>query len=283
MDIPGYRMLGTIGHGAQSTIYRVADALSGREYALKRVVRRGPRDHRFIEQAENEHAVAGCLDHPHLRRTLSLRRIRRFFILREVHVLMEWVPGRTLEKECPTDISTLTDVFLAIARGLHAMHAAYFLHCDTKPNNIILTARGAARVKLIDFGQSCRMGHRKARIQGTPEYIAPEQVGRLPLDARTDVFNLGATMYWTLTKQNVPTVLPSRNGRPGNLTDYERRVLLVPEEVDYRVPTALSNLVLECCQPDRDHRPANMEQVISRLAMVRHILDGTISSPRSAI
>ena len=66
------------------------------------------------------------------------------------------------------------------------------------------------RSKIIDLGQSCPIGTTKSRIQGTPDYIAPEQVKRRTLGPRTDVFNLGATMYWALTGKNVPTLIPKK-------------------------------------------------------------------------
>ena len=63
-------------------------------------------------------------------------------------------------------------------------------------------------LKIIDLGQSCKLGAIKSRIQGTPDYIAPEQVLRKHISHRTDIFNLGATMYWALTGKNVPTLIP---------------------------------------------------------------------------
>jgi serine/threonine-protein kinase len=83
------------------------------------------------------------------------------------------------------------DTFIAAAQGLRAMHQMGYAHCDIKPNNILRSESG--QVKVIDYGQSCRIGTIKERIQGTPDYIAPEQVARRPISVQTDVFNLGAT------------------------------------------------------------------------------------------
>ena len=58
-------------------------------------------------------------------------------------------------------------VFMKVAEGLHAMHRHGFVHADIKPNNVLLSPDGG--LKIIDFGQSCPMGHRKERIQGTPD------------------------------------------------------------------------------------------------------------------
>ena len=104
-------------------------------------------------------------------------------------------------------------IFRMVANGLGAMHLQGYIHCDIKPNNILINPNGS--IKIIDLGQSCRNGTTKTRIQGTPDYIAPEQVRRQPLDQRTDVFNLGATMYWALTGKNVPTLIPKKSEAVG--------------------------------------------------------------------
>ena len=85
-----------------------------------------------------------------------------------------------------------------------ALHHLRYLHCDLKPSNILRLADG--KVKLIDFGQACLNGTTKKRVQGTPDYIAPEQVRCKPLNYYTDVYGFGATLYWALTSQKVPTL-----------------------------------------------------------------------------
>src|SRR6201999_3313842 len=115
----------------------------------------------------------------------------------EIYVLMEMVDGMTLEQQHSEDIVVLCRLMQQVASGLLAMHKAGFVHADIKPNNILVT--DDLHVKIIDFGQSCAVGTVKERIQGTPDYIAPEQVNRKPINQQTDVFNLGATLYWNLT------------------------------------------------------------------------------------
>src|SRR5690606_35077399 len=109
-------------------------------------------------------------------------------------VLMEMVDGLTLEHYVPDNLIELCRIFQQTALGLHAMHEAGYVHADIKPNNILFM--DDQRVKIIDFGQSCKADTVKDRIQGTPDYIAPEQVLRRAITPQTDVFNLGATMYW---------------------------------------------------------------------------------------
>src|SRR4029079_13693760 len=127
------------------------------------------------------------------------RMIRKRKMLKtiELQLLMELVDGTSLDVQRPNSLGTLIQVFIQVASGLAAMHRMGYVHADIKPNNILVNEKLA--VKIIDFGQSCATSTGKARTHGTPDYIAPEQVGRGPLTAATDVFNFGATMYWCVT------------------------------------------------------------------------------------
>ena len=125
-------------------------------------------------------------------------------------------------------------------------------------------------MKVIDFGQACRIGTVKERIQGTPDYIAPEQVARRPISVQTDVFNLGATIYWTLTNTNIPTLYTvNKKGDNSFLLD---QTIQTPSDLNPIVPQGLSNLVMECVSTRPAKRPADMDQIIMRLELIKHIL-----------
>jgi len=266
VDPPGYRILRQVGTGAGSEIHLAIELATGKQVAVKHVVREKPEDDRFIEQVETEHAVSSELNHPSLRRSYSIRRIRKLLQTREILVIMEYVDGINLEKARPNRMNTFLTVFMRIAAGLDAMHDAGYVHSDIKPTNIMILAGGS--VKIIDFGQSCKMRHRKERIQGTPDYIAPEQVRRMPLDARTDVFNLGATMYWVLTSEKYPTAIRGTDDRGGiSLVASDKPI--APHELNDKIPLSLSKLVMECCRDNPDERPADMKQLIARLQTVK--------------
>ncbi len=115
----------------------------------------------------------------------------------EAFLVMELFDGKPLDVRPPSDLFSIIDAFLQVAQGLKSMHALGYAHCDLKPNNILRSESGA--VKVIDFGQSCKIGTVKERIQGTPDYISPEQVNRRPISVQTDIFNFGATLYMVLT------------------------------------------------------------------------------------
>lgn len=261
-EILGYEVIATLGYGARSTIFAVQDR-KGQVYALKRVVKQSESDQRFLDQAIMEHEVARRFDHGMLRRSFKLIKQRTFLRVSEVLVLMEMVDGLTLEQASLSDMARLVAICQQAATGLGAMHAAGYVHADIKPNNIMVTDAGS--IKIIDFGQSCPIGTVKERIQGTPDYIAPEQVDRKTITAATDVFNLGATMYWLITRRHVPTKIPK--GEPGQLRASGPRECPPPIDLNSSCPPALSSLVMQCVAEDPADRPASMSVVHDRLGL----------------
>lgn len=264
-----YDVLGRLGEGARSIIYAVRDPETGRRYALKHVVRNDQKDIRFIEQMETEYEISKQFKHPNLRRSYDLK-INKTLMLKvsEAFLLMELFEGKALDVQIPPTLFDAVETFIQAAEGLRAMHAMGYVHCDIKPNNILRDDEGKAKV--IDFGQSCKIGTIKERIQGTPDYIAPEQVSRRPVTIQTDVFNLGATMYWTTTGRHIPT-LYTVNKKGGNSFLLDARID-TPADLNPKVPPALSNLILECISTNVKKRPSDMDQVLTRLELVRHIL-----------
>jgi len=266
--VPGYQVLEYLGSGARSTIWRVRDRRKGGVYALKRVIKQPGDDNRFLNQAINEFNVSSNFDHVGIRKCLRMRRVRTWFRMQELHLLMEFCEGTSCQANRPTEIRHLVNIFKDVAIALAHVHSRGYIHADMKPNNVIYTSENT--VKIIDFGQSCRIGTVKERIQGTPDFIAPEQVRCRPLDARTDVFNFGATLYWTLTGQPIPTVLPKRSDGVQLVNDMR---VTPPEELNPQVTPVLGRLVLDCIEPVLSRRLGSMRDVIARLDLVAHTLN----------
>lgn len=259
--IAGYDVIATLGEGAHSTIYAVRDK-AGNKLVLKRVVKDSAAQQRFIDQALAEHEVARRIDHPRVRKSLKVVKQRSLIRVSEVLILMEMVEGKTLEQYRPTDLLEICQIFYQAAEGLRAMHQAGYVHADIKPNNIMVVDNDG--VKLIDFGQSCKSGTIKERIQGTPDYIAPEQVRREAITEKTDVFNLGATFYWLLTGKHVPTLIPKKQAGISLKSDDYRKCE-PPIEVNADIPPALSSLVMDCIERRVADRPDTMDAVMDRL------------------
>lgn len=264
-----YEVLGRLGEGAKSTIYKVRDPNNGRIFALKHVIRKDEKDIRFVEQMESEFEVAKAFHHPHLRRCFEFKTNKTMiFKVTEAFLTMELVDGLPLDVALPKQLLGMLDVFIQAAGALHAMHKAGYVHCDIKPINIMITSDGS--VKVIDFGQSCKIGTTKERIQGTPDYIAPEQVARKPVTAQTDVFNLGATMYWATTGRTIPTLYTVQKGSENAILSDS--LFQTPQQLNPTIPDPLNRLIMECIATSPSKRPATMEVVIQRLELVKHVL-----------
>lgn len=263
----GYEVVGFIGEGAGSKIYCVSQPGTGQVYALKHVVRKQDKDIRFVEQLEAEHEVGRQMNHPNLRRVVDFKVNRRLFKVVDAALVLEMFDGMTLERELPRRTAALLHVFGKTAHALRAMHSAGYIHCDLKPSNILYNPR--LDVKVIDLGQACKMGTAKQRIQGTPDYISPEQVKCKALGAQTDVYNLGATMYWCLTGQKMPTLFTAGKGENAILSDD---LIPSPAKLNPVIPEGLSNFVMECVRLNPGKRPGSMDEVIKRLDLFQHLV-----------
>ena len=275
----GYDVIDLIGEGAGSLIYAVSDRASGQIYALKHVTRKNDKDIRFVDQLEAEHEVGQLVRHPGIRRTIDLK-INKSMLMKvtEAALVMELFDGRPLEFVRPPSTLHLVDIFIHTARALEAMHALDYVHCDLKPNNILINDK--FQVKVIDLGQAAKQGTKKTRIQGTPDYIAPEQVKCGPVTFRTDVFNLGATMYWSLTGKKLPTLFTVSKKENSFLLDAK---IDTPAEIKPSIPLPLSNLVMECVKTSPVKRPKNMNEVATRLEVIRHAVAKAESGSSPAV
>ena len=271
-----YDVLERLGEGARSVIYAVSDPTTRQVFALKHVVRAEQKDIRFVEQVETEFEVSRQFNHPNLRKSFDLKLIKTMLVkVAEAYLVMELFDGKPLDVRPPTEMMDILDTFIQAAQGLKYMHQMGWAHCDIKPNNILRNDKG--HVKVIDFGQACKIGTIKERIQGTPDYIAPEQVTRRPISVQTDVFNLGATLYWALTMKVIPTLYTvQKKGEHSFLLDSK---IETPMDLNPKVPPAVSNLVMECISTKPAKRPADMDQMINRLELGKHILQKQAGQP----
>ncbi len=264
----GYDFLEFLGEGAASAIYAVSDPDTRQLYALKHVIRKTDKHDRFIEQLASELHVGTAVRHPSLRRILELK-VNRTLLRRVIDaaLIMELFDGEPLENRPPRTLLDVLDRFIPTGEALEAMHAAGYVHCDIKPNNILLGSDGS--VRLIDLGQACKSGTIKPRVQGTPDFMAPEQAKCEAVTFRTDIFNFGATLYWTLTGKHVPTLFRIKKAENSFLLDAQ---MASPKAMNPDVPEPLSNVVMECVRSSAAKRPASMMDVVRRLETIRHAM-----------
>jgi serine/threonine-protein kinase len=260
-DLFGYHVISEIGKGAASTIFAVSDAASGQVYALKHVLRKSDKEQRFIEQVQNEFEVSKICKHPVLRKVMDLKTVKKFFgPITEVALIMELIDGIPLDEKPLTGVKLILKDFIKVAEALWEVNKAGYVHCDTKPGNIMITGDGT--VRLIDLGQACKIGTAKERVQGTPSFIAPEQARCKPLSEQTDVYNFGATLYWALTGRRVPTILTVEKADRHMVKEQSYPS---PGELNDQVPPRLSELVMHCLRHRPWERPTDVGSVLMRL------------------
>lgn len=257
--IGAIEVLAALGQGAKSNVMRVRREADGLEYALKIVPVAKGREKKYLAQARQEYRVGQLLDHPNLVRVHAIE-TETDWLLRpqRVKLLLEYIPGQTLDRIVSPGLGTLLRAFEQVADGVADMHERGIVHADLKPNNIML---GPGVVKVIDFGLARIDGESTGRLQGTPEYMAPETAACKLVNERTDIFNFGATMYRLLTGCYPPEsvgVLP--------IGEREYRGRFRPAgDVNQSLPAELGWLVDQCLSFQPEARPASMDEVCRAL------------------
>ncbi|HQR07328.1 MAG TPA: serine/threonine-protein kinase [Gemmatales bacterium] len=198
-----YEILEELGQGGFGIVYRVFDEKLHRVVALKilspTLASNGAARQRFLREARAGAAVR----HEHV---ISIHAVDDAPL---PHLVMEYISGQTLqqkiEKVGTLHLKEILRIGMQIAQGLEAAHRQGLIHRDIKPSNILLE-NGIERVKISDFGlaravDDSSISH-QGLIVGTPMFMSPEQAEGKPVDARTDLFSLGSTMYAMCTGQS---------------------------------------------------------------------------------
>lgn len=278
-ELFGYNVISRIGRGAGARIYAVRESVTRLTFAMKHVIRSKKRDIRYVEQIQTELKMGLMVRHEGIRRPVKIHIKRSLFgRVKEAALLVEYIEGTRFTDVTEMRVWETLLLFARVGRAVAAMHASGILHCDLKPSNIMVT--GNRQPKLIDLGQACKIGTTKKRIQGTPGFMAPEQVQRKTLTVRTDVFGFGATLYWALTGRTIPAAGPSR--RKNNFVIDS--AIPVPIELNPIVPQGASDLVMECIHQDPAKRPGNMAEIAQRLELIgeeaRQVYEARIKAAR---
>ncbi len=207
-----FYLVRAIGVGGMGAVWQARDEVLARDVALKEIVPIPgvPPGHNDVwSQTVREARTSARLNHPNVVRVFDV-----LFTNGRPWIVMEFVPGQSLYAAVQEDGPVTTDqaarIGLAVLDGLEAVHRAGVLHRDVKPHNVLLADDG--RILLADFGVAMFHGDLADDvILGSPGYVAPERVREGASSVQTDLWSLGATLYWML--EGKPPQGRARSGR----------------------------------------------------------------------
>ena len=278
-----YRVLEVLGKGGMGFVYRAEHVKLGREVALKLL---------RADYAQRKDAVARFIQEA---RTVNRVRHRNIVDVPDILeledgttiIVMEFLRGSSLGTWARQgiDLPRALAVLVQICDGLSAAHAVSVVHRDLKPDNVIVvpTSDGAELVKLLDFGVAKLLnrddedvGFQTAAgsVIGTPAYMSPEQAGGMAIDARSDIYSLGAIMYELFCGQ------PMFRGR--SFGEYVRKHLtelpVRPRETPggAHLDERIEAVILRCLEKDPDHRFPSILEVRDALL---YLLGGLETHP----
>ncbi len=252
-----YRILEQLGQGGMGVVYRAHDPHLERDVALK-VLSQGAVDDDSRARFRREALALSRLSHPGIGTAFDFDREDGVDFL-----VMEYVSGTTLAARLehgPLEEAEVLDLGLQIAEALEAAHEQGVVHRDLKPANVMVTPRG--RAKILDFGLAKLRADRPAPaltgpqlMLGTLGYMAPEQLTGVEIDARADLFALGAVLYEMATGR---APFASTLGA-AVLNDVLNRPATPPRQKRPELSRDLETLILRCLEKDPGARPSAHE------------------------
>jgi TolB-like protein/Tfp pilus assembly protein PilF len=272
-----------LGHGAIGVTYLAADRVLRRRVALKVIeVPAGARGSQFVrERFLREARAAGALRHP------NVAAVYQFGTSPDgshCYYAMELVEGETLgarvRRDGPLNAKEALEIAIQITRALMAAAAHDLIHRDLKPGNIMLTTE--SEVKVIDFGLAKAitdaggdMDLTHGEFVGTPSFASPEQFGSGPVGARSDIYSLGATLWFALTG-----LAPHFGKTMEEIRDRKTRDdLPTAQLVARKVPEPLVKLLCSTLAIDPGKRPASARELMEALESCRRKLTRRIGVP----
>lgn len=262
-----YEILEQLGEGNRTRVMRVRSRNVPRDFAVKIFTfTHGKDGEHSRERARREAKALSALQHPHVVTLFEVIELDQS----RLALVMDYIEGvrldRYIKRNGPLEPGLALELTRQLAAALYEAHRQKLIHRDVKPENVIVRglASGDLFVHLFDFG-IVRGPNPSSLTQGfigSPQFASPEQSQGGEVDARTDVFGLGGTLYFMLTGKppfsdsTWEAMLERQFEKPAPVSDVQR------------VPQQLEDLITEMMASDPDDRPEQMKAVVSRIRVI---------------
>lgn len=259
-----YEILGRIGSGGMSVVYKAKCHTLNRLVAIKVLKEEFASDENFVSKFKMEAQAAARLSHPNI--------VNVYDVVDEGdlhYIVMELIEGITLksyiEKKGFLENKEAIGIAIQVAQGIAAAHEQHIIHRDIKPQNMIISKDG--NVKVADFGIARAVSSQtmNATAVGSVHYISPEQARGGYCDERSDIYSFGITMYEMVTGR-VP--FEGDNTVAVALAHLETPIT-PPSQLNPAVSSGLEQIILKCTQKKPDRRYSSIGDVITDL---RHVM-----------
>ncbi|HZO27086.1 MAG TPA: protein kinase [Chloroflexota bacterium] len=272
-----FRLIEQLGRGGMGRVYRAHDEVLDRPVAVKLIYDDAVRDRDLKHACALEARAAARLNHPGIVRILDSG-----FDDGHCYVVMSLAEGRTLaeilREDGPLPVDRALDLAIQVADALAAAHREGVIHCDVKPGNLLVDA--SWRVRLVDFGiarvTSSTTGLTGELLQGSAQYVAPEQVEGASVDGRTDLYALGTILYEMLAGQT-----PFGGGTIASI--LARRLVNDPpalREINPGIPPQVERVVLKALARDPEERIQTAAELRDALVAIRNAVPIFPTPPR---
>jgi len=259
-----YKILQEIGKGGMGTVYKAEDRLLNRVVALKLLKPTLNLNKRAFERFISEARTAAKLSHPNIVIVYDVGKFNdKFFIA------MEYIEGKTLleymREKSGFTIRQILFIASKLFSALQYAHKNGVIHRDIKPQNIMLTKE--RKIKVMDFGLAVlasEIEKEKGRITGTPFYMSPEQCRGLKVDARSDIYSAGATLYHLLVRR------PPFNAKTREeiIRKQIEELPASPSAFRKDIPGELEDFIMKCLEKERNKRYQSAGEALEDLKLI---------------
>ncbi len=255
-----YKILNKIGAGGMSDVYKAVDTLIERDVAIKILKQEYSEDVNFLTKFHTEAKAAGVLQNPNIVNVYDVGSENKLH-----YIVMEYVEGITLKtyiEKCERiSVKESLAIAIQVANGIRAAHNKGIIHRDIKPQNIMVSIDGKAKVTDFGIARATTSNTISSDVMGSVHYTSPEQARNGFVDAKSDIYSFGIVMYEMVTGR-VPF---DGDSAVSVALQHLQEEIIRPSAYVEDLPVSLEKIILKCTQKSPDRRYHNMDELLEDL------------------